>query len=294
MLNLNKDDEFHPENLIVIPLENDNIKSDGETAFIIKWDTVQNLPSFKLVEPFSWSWAAIKICEGVLVNLGAKIFEEIFFGRQALDFKRIIYDAINVFCDLLHETLEASDRRKLEVQISAIEQLFRFYLNSPNSYQLDQLQFEIIKAIEEADSLGLKALGSFGISGSLGLAVLKEKFNISSSSGDQKNVVLLADSLLQRVPLMRERLEQWNNNRFSDVFRHRYEIGGPGPVHSSAFGFYYKLDGRVVEVVFDKKKAENMRNQHLAREWRAKEKDMLAPLYAIGVKWSEIKAIHDA
>jgi len=240
-----------------------------------------------LIEPFTWGWIALKICEGILAAIGAKIFANIFGDKaEKIDLQQLILQFASIVQQLIRQELAVEAKRNAEASLSSLRSLFLMYLNNKDKMFLTQLIFKSNELSEQFASLGLPVVAGFGVCGTLELVVIQERYLVSHSVGEKINLSVRAGELIERGKSFTSRLELFNQSRFSALYFLEW------------IGFRYDCDGQQIPISsigapvrpWEAVQAycEKVRQDHIAREYARLEKDILFPLYAVMDQWKVI------
>jgi len=244
-----------------------------------------------LVEPSTWAWIGIKICEGILAAVGARIFAEVFGdgGISKQDLKDILNNFIYTIGTVLRKQLELDDKRKIESSAASIQTLYEMYLNSRDREFLMPLLFKVDELTHQSASLPLLTVPCFGIVGSIELSILQEMYLINKTKGNRINVEAKAGELIKQAEKIRPELEMYNKSRFSDVITGNRVIPHADPHYwRNELYYYYTLDGSRFGDFLIRQQAEAALQNHISQEFNRLEKDILFPLYPIIDKWNKI------
>lgn len=241
-----------------------------------------------VIDPYTWSWLALKLCEGVISYVGGSIFSRLI-GQNSLT-KQDLNDLLDRFVSLIAATirvqLDANEKAKLGASAASLQSLFYIYLNNKDSSFIVPLLFKADEILHQSERLGLLTVPSFAVAGSIELAILQELYLVKRNDGDKKNIRDKALTLIDKANRLRPALENYNNSRFSGLESTRIITGTL---------FYYILDGQnqFIPVVppISRDEAEKIRQQHVQREFDRLEKAVLYGLYPVIDKWKKISEL---
>jgi hypothetical protein len=244
-----------------------------------------------VIEPITWGWLALKLCEGVISYIGGKLFAQ-FIGDTSLtkrDLKDLLTEFISVIAALLRTQLELNDKRQIEASSASLQSLFELYLTNRDTSYLTPLVFKADDLYHQAASLPLIMTPCFGIVGTLELAILQEAYLVKKTRDNKRAISVKAQGLVKESGVFRPALEAYNTARFSPAKPLSTWVW-PGVTGDAFWG--YTLDGKVFGVgqAWFQKDAESHRQMHMAQEFALLEKTILGPLYAVVDKWKAIAA----
>lgn len=252
--------------------------------------------SFRIVEPFTWGWVGVKLCEGVISAIGAEVFKNAL-GLGKIDFATFQIDLIAAIERALRLAIEEENKRRLEVSVTTIRNVLVLYLNDPRAEWLSDMIVAAQSAINEAKSLGIVAAPCYAVTGST-LLVLLDLATASSANpvGAKRNIVLTAESLVRDVDIFRDQLHVLNRRRFrGPVYEEVRRVPEPGdrpgiPNEGSEkprpSDYFYYCDGsryRLTVLAGETPDQAFVRVRQI--EWYRLEKEFVAPLYAVKEKW---------
>ena len=262
-----------------------------------------------LVEPFTWAWVGIKICEGIIADIGGKIFDQMI-GAQGLtkqDLKDILTQFISVIAMAVKQQLELNDKRQIEASAASLQSLFDLYLTNKDTSYLTPLVFKADELAHQATSFQLLTVPCFGIVGSIELAVLQEVYLVKKTAENKKTISVKAKALVNDSQTYHSALVDYNNSRFGAIQltgrkKWRYPLPYYGPpfhgIHdppnylwpTSEYG--YVLDGQLQgwNQNWSQQQANTHRQLQLDQEFARLEKEILYPLYAVVDQWTKIEA----
>lgn len=246
--------------------------------------------SFPLASPaqeiFTWAWVAIKICEGILAAIGAKVFDAVFgsFFEESgkVDFTSFLAAILTGVETIVHSQIEAEKKRELEASLSALKTLFNMYLNNRDKDYLVPLQFKATEISVQTASLGVQTIGAFGVCGSLELSIIQERYLRSRKSGEKLNISERADELINSAATFFPRLKLLNETRFS-------------PVIVALPVVFYTLDGvdYRIENLLKYASPEKIRQDHIDRELERLRVELIVTLDQIVAKWTRIREMNN-
>jgi hypothetical protein len=237
-----------------------------------------------VIEPFTWAWVGLMICEGILQAIGGKIFSAVFGSEGATkqDLKDLLDKFIEVVAAVVRQQIQLDDKRKIEASAASLQSLFKMYLNNKDHSFLTPLVFKADDLVQQAESLSLLAVGSFAVVGSLELAILQEIFLMKKSAGNKRNITEKANELIEAAKKYRPALQQYNNSRFGELYF--LPSGGfPGRLN-----WAYDLDGRGIGWFLSREEAAADRNRRISAEFARLEALILVPLESVVEKWKKI------
>jgi hypothetical protein len=164
---------------------------------------------------------AILIQAGIdlLSSIGAKIFDKIFGGNDAIDLQKVLQNLILQMLDMLREVIDASDIRRATSVASAAATLLAEYGRSPDTVPT-RLTDALSKSTEAVDELGrlLPTSASAYIFGvNTRLAALQQIVLNTNSEGEAENFRHYAKSCIPPLVAAQADLITRNRNRISPV-----------------------------------------------------------------------------
>lgn len=202
-------------------------------------------PTFTMNGPLSvtlqWPKLAASLSYGVLTSVAVKVVERVLFGSggQDIDMAALMRAFVSEVRVVVKQQLAANDRERLEARSKGLQDLFRYYLNAPDAQLLTFLFRDMALGVRESERIGVYGIASYGVLGSLLLAVLQEKYLVTRADGDQKNIVVAARQLVDGVPAFSTALRVETEKRFSPLtaigMGPGYYMDGTTPIHVQAF-----------------------------------------------------------
>ena len=223
-----------------------------------------------LVEPVTWAWVGLKIAEGVLGAIGAKIFNDMFGPQSAT--KQDLVAALRAFVDVvalvIRQEIQREEMAKLEASAGSLQSLFRMYLNNNDVDYLLPLVFKANELVYQSARFKFRTIAIFAVVGGLELVILKEVFRRSNKPGDRKNIGQRADDLIASARELRPSLIEFNASRFHP------------DLQRTAAGYFYGFDGRPYLLrTQNEQEAIRLRQQHISAEQTRLEVEILHPFY---------------
>ncbi len=250
--------------------------------------------SVKVLEPFTWMWVAIKLCEGVLQAIGARIFASIFEnGDKSLDI--LLEEAIKAIRAIIRAAIAENEARKIGDEVAHLNWAYRDYLTVPTPSKLETLKFATGSTMEGATSLGMLTAGHLTVIGSLELALYQEAFKVSNKPGDKELIVKLTENLLPRIPRLVQKFVDYETSRFSDIRVTGTDRSDPpvsGRERVKVPMYYYLYDNQYSFGSPDRGLVEKTRADTIALYLKRQHDEVTGSIEAVGEKWKAIGAMY--
>jgi hypothetical protein len=174
-----------------------------------------------VIEPFTWAWVGLMICQGIIQAIGGAIFRAVIGsdGATKQDLKDLLNRFIEVVAAVVRQQLQLDEKRKIEASAGSLQTLFNMYLNNKDRSFLTPLVFKADDLVQQAESLSLLTVSTFAIVGSLELAILQEMFLVRRTAGNKRNIIDKANELIEAAKKYRPALEQYNKSRFGEAYQ---------------------------------------------------------------------------
>lgn len=243
-----------------------------------------------LVEPYSLSWVALMLSEGILKGLGTKIFNDL--STKDINLAKLQHEIFNKVNHAIQYAINEDALRRCESRLEALSTLMKQYNNSPNTSidRLHNASNEIVSLVAECKSLGFKAILPYCTAVNLQIIILQERMNRFNEQGELKNIINLCNTSYSYIfdeafPAFR----QWSDSRFTELlisiismqpYKHiyRYQFNGiPYYAHTN-----------------DEKKAKEVRKEHMDREANLSNDNLCGSSWDIAKKWQEIKSMYES
>lgn len=241
----------------------------------------QNKNRLLVVEPYTLSWAALKLSEGALSALGGEMFKNLFrLGVDLSTLQREMLVNINI---IIRKAIHDNEIRQCTARIEALTISMEYYFNS-QATSLDRLldaSSESIRLTSECKSLGFNAILPFCNAVCLQIAIMQERYLKFNEKGELKNIISLCKTSFDYVfDVGFPEFMRWNEARFTKIW-------GPSPEFN---GYYYKLDGEVCwTFTYDLPKAEKIRLKHISRESLSKHDQLYGTSWEVALNWKKLK-----
>jgi hypothetical protein len=259
---------------------------DGHTHHVIVMPADTERFTTALLEPFTWAWIAVKICEGILEAIGAKIFVSLFGSDSVTktDLNDALKEFLSAVSQVVRQVLQEEEIEKLVSAAQGLQASFLTYITTSDPGWL-------IPIIQQADNLmaqcgrfPYQTIGAFATVGSLELAALQEGAKNASSEGLRNGYKLRLGSRASELVKIGDKilpaLTSFNESRFSPVIHY-----GPSPA------WFYVVDGNPVinpNDPYSREVAEQERQARIKYQLGILTQQIIAPFYPIADKWSEI------
>ena len=264
-----------------------------------------------LIEPFTWSWLALKIAEGLLSAVGAKLFPSLF-GSDSIskkDLESLLEEFIAAINDIVKTQIQQNEIEMFNAYASSLQSSFHTYVETKDRNLLVPMLLKSDDLISQYHRFPYQTVGAFAIVGGLELLILQENSLVakerSQKDGYKKRLKSRAGELVQLGNDIKQALVSFNRSRFvfgigefpnpfskEPAWKYRFEwreyyLGGgewlgpfrPVDFHSpSELGYPPQPEPQAraaLQVVID-------------AEFAKLEKQILAPFYPVSDKWMEL------
>jgi hypothetical protein len=249
----------------------------------------------KTISSLTWSGVGLAVIGGIASGLGARSLGAIL-GDKSADLDLLIRAFTKQVDLVVRQVIADNERDKLAATVKGLGVLFWDYYNSPNPRLLDDLHTRTVLGVTEAERLGLPAVASYTICGSLMLSVY-EQLHLQSPHDDglRKNLMNGAVRLVNGVPRFTEALRKSNASRFSTVAPRSWS--GPMGLVSVPI---YKFDNDEVlpallpggvtayQYSYAKDQLEKKRSAHVISAFSGTEDTLLGGLYQVREEWKRL------
>lgn len=259
-----------------------SVKLHGGRRVILLMPDANGVLPF-VIEPFTWTWVALQIAEGILAALGAMIFNKLFASN--VNFERIQNETISRLSVLFRESLQAESLRKAEALVRTSQRIASDYSNAPETSadRLSTLTTITTELVYELASLGLAASGAYCVAINMRMAVLQERMIRLKDNGEKLNIVQSCDEGISHIQDIFIVTGTRNKSRFSPIYV------------NPDIGYYYLVDkkrhwgGKDGGFTFIESEATQTREKHIRSLWSETYGDHADDLAEIMAKLQDIK-----
>ncbi|MFL5349901.1 MAG: hypothetical protein ACJ8AT_34415, partial [Hyalangium sp.] len=125
-----------------------------------------------VVEPYTWSWLALNVAEGVAGGIAGEIAVGILFGNSSHpDFAQLVKQFVVAVERTVRQVLAEEAHRRLDVDLESLKSLIQTYESGRNRELLTPLLMQANRMTHEAVSLGLPTLPEFSVTAGIELMV---------------------------------------------------------------------------------------------------------------------------
>jgi hypothetical protein len=243
-----------------------------------------------VIEPFTWAWVGLMICEGILQAIGALIFSQLF-GQDSLtktDLASALREFLSAVATVLRQVIQQEEIEKLDAAAQGLMSSFNTYVTTKDTRWLVPIMQQADTLIAQYARFPYQTIGAFATVGSLELAALQEGAKTASTQevrdGYLKRVSSRATELLNQADHILPALTAYNLSRFSAVTSHG-GFGGHRPI-----GFWgYVIDGHTLNFL-SRDDAERDRNARITSQINYLTQQIVQPIYPVEDKWKQIAA----
>ncbi|WP_269629815.1 hypothetical protein [Pelomonas sp. BJYL3] len=285
--------------LSIQPVQLDNSEKSAPRVLLYRAEFGASRNVHFVVEPFTWAWVGINICEGIIAGIAGKLIVGALFDDPL---ESTLKRYLEAFAAIVRAAIAENELRRLAALAESTQRMWIQYQNSPDPLMLTLLQVSSSDLTSEAKSLGLRGVPAYGICGSIHLAVLQQRYLASNAEGDKKNLKAAAKEFSSYCPSFAQMVAAWNASRWEppymvyEVVAFRDREGDDHdrperPIRGRKLYWACRLDGqelRLCDPDNSKEVAEGIRQQYLERERARQDAEILGPLWALDAKWKEI------
>lgn len=211
------------------------------------------------------------------IGQGASAFKSLF-DNQGVDMGRLVREVIEEVRAAVHFEILVNEQRKLEATANALQNLMHDYLNTPNPLLLNGLHEKAVLAVAEAESLKVAGIPTYGLLGTLMLAVYQEQYLRARSKGASRNLKHGAQRLVNGVDVLRTALREHTEKRFRKLWGD-FALGG---------FIDYLLDGKQYTLGGSARSADSRFSVLKDDKFKHSERELMSDLYALRDGWKGI------
>lgn len=227
-----------------------------------------------VVEYLTWGAVAAEIGKGVLQELGAKVFGDVFGSDEMkIDLRQLVLEFASVVQRVVRAELERARTQSLEASLTSLQNLYAMYINNGDTAFLKDLVFKADELAEQMHALGMPTVAGFAIVGGVELSILQERYR--KRMEDKRNIRATAARLVTKADSFEPDLRARNEALFSPL----------------QFGLRPHYTFRDVEIwiPLDRyRDAAALRAQHIEQEFLHARKQLIDPLLLAQSIWRQI------
>jgi hypothetical protein len=234
-----------------------------------------------LLAPPVWGWVALKICEGILSAVGAKIFSELF-GSTSLtkeDLVAALKEFLSAVEAVVNRVIRQDDIEKLDFAAQELQTKFTTYITTGDTRWLMDIMSRAAELNAQYARFPYQTIGAFATVASLELAAFQESANTAPTvelrNGYKARLGTRAGELVNIGDQILPALASFNESRF-------------GPVRYTRRQWVYSLDGNVIGHFSDQATATRDREARISSQLNYLKNQILEPFYPVEAKWKQI------
>jgi hypothetical protein len=243
-----------------------------------------NIDAKVAFDPSSLTWVGLSLAvtNGVASALGARALGAIIGGNNSVDLDALVREFAKQVDPIVRRAIADNERDKLSATTSGLEALFMDYHDAPNKELLVYLHTRTVDGVRQAKRLGLRAVASYAVCGSLMLSVYDEHYLESHGSGDRSKLARGARYLVEGVPMFTSALRIATESRFGPVKSlDYYQAPGTGAWNYLAYG--------EPQPFLTQDAAGKRRADHIDVVFKSAETELLSGLYTVRDEWARIE-----
>jgi hypothetical protein len=271
---------------------------DGRTFKVLVLEPSAAEVAPLVIEPFTWAWLGLKIAEGALSGIGAKLLGDLLDWDKAVskaDLQAMLNDFLHAIAAVVRREIGQNEIEKLLYSAKHVQNMIAMYLHNHNQNLLLPLLFEADEITEQTARFSFRSVSSFAVVGSIELLILQEIYNRSKHKGDKSNIGMRANGLLDYGTKIQPAVDEFNKSRFSGVgtaptvrIQDFDGVPHPLPTPRQPPTYWYRFEGQLYGASYSSSETERFRQEHIQREYARLEKEILLPFYPIMEKWRQI------
>jgi len=235
-----------------------------------------------VAEPFTWSWVAISLAEGVLAYIGGQVFSSLFGGRNPT-LSEFMAQLVETLKKVVRIAIQENEVRSLVADLRDAEFTLMEYLNAPAGRDRLERSTELASsAFSQLSSLGLVGHRAFMVAVSFQIVVLEERRKVFGDV-EIENVILRLNSALRTARKLHREWKKWHRTRYTIV------SDSLGPNYPGGVVFFVLYDGVQVWSGAAQEHASRFMEENLKLTWRTDTyRKHVKPSRQVCKKWKEI------